>query len=328
MKHIITSALLGIAATISTYGQSSLTYGEPVVQPGNHKGYSNDTTRQKKAKVNNYNTGSYPPATHASEPVKADKKKEHSKQHTVTIPVAGSTPAGHASSRTTTSHFVGNTSVTRRGESLPVTDNQVIQLRKEMIPEGDTLVLTTLDYNLFYPKAQQGDSEAQRRIGLCYLFGTGIERDAREGREWIAKAAVNENTEAQYDMGVIYRDGYGVKENYEEAAYWFRKAARNGNAMAQLSTGLLFYDGKGVQQDYRIAAENFWRAAEQGNVEAAYRLGAMYREGLGMTKDLSKAYFYFNRAASKGEYKDAVSQAEALKQYYKPAYRRGSKGRR
>lgn len=181
----------------------------------------------------------------------------------------------------------------------------------------DTIRAT--DFSFYHKLANDGDTEAQRRVGICYLYGTGVDRDLKKGLDWIAKAAMNENTEAQYDLGVIFRDGYGVKVNLPDAAYWFRKAARNGNDKAQLSTGILFLEGKGVQQDYRIAAENFWRAAEQGNIDAAYRLACMYRDGIGMKKDLSKAYHYFRVAASKGEYKDAVRQAENLKSYAKPS---------
>lgn len=266
--------------------QSSMMQKEPVVQPGRH-----GLPSGKRPVLNNH---------HASEATGGAEMPD-------------STVSGEKSQ--TKISWTGVPA--DAGSDTEVSAVSTVAVSEPSAGLSDTI--RSADFSFYLKLANEGDTEAQRRVGICYLYGTGVKRDPRQGKEWIAKAALNENTEAQYNLGVMFRDGYGVKVNYPDAAYWFRKAARNGNAKAQLCTGLMFYEGKGVQQDYRIAAENFWRAAEQGNVDGAYRFAVMCRDGLGVPKDLSRAYHYFTVAASKGEYKDAAAQARDLKQYYRPA---------
>jgi TPR repeat protein len=49
---------------------------------------------------------------------------------------------------------------------------------------------------------------------------------------WVVKAAEQGNAEAQYRLGHMYYDGKGVKQNRVAAVMWFVKAAEQGNAAA------------------------------------------------------------------------------------------------
>lgn len=184
----------------------------------------------------------------------------------------------------------------------------------QTIPGETPIVIKSSDFSTYMAEAGNGDSEAMRRLAVCYQTGTGVEKDVRKAWEWYGKSAAAGNTEAEYDIGVLYRDGIGTARNYTESAYWFRKAASNGHALAMLNIAHQFAKGEGVLQDYRIAAENYWRAAEKGNAEGAYYYACMLRDGIGVEKNLSRAYTYFNQAAI-SEYKDALEQAIKLKQY-------------
>lgn len=182
-------------------------------------------------------------------------------------------------------------------------------------PEKETMkvdIIRAQDFPVYKKAAEEGDNEGMRLTGICYLYGTGTQKDERKGWEWIGKAASAGNTEAQYDLGCLYRDGLGVRQNYDESAYWFRRAARNGHGKAMLNIARQFAEGKGVLQDYRIAAENFWRAAERGEPEGMYQYAVMLRDGIGVDRNQKKALKWFEEA-SKQDYKDAKSQAEALR---------------
>jgi hypothetical protein len=56
---------------------------------------------------------------------------------------------------------------------------------------------------------------------------------SRESLENIMKAANQGNAEAQYRLGVLYAKGMGVKKDRREAYKWYRKAASQGHARAQ-----------------------------------------------------------------------------------------------
>ncbi|MGM9863927.1 MAG: tetratricopeptide repeat protein, partial [Lepagella sp.] len=309
LKKTLLAALVCAASTIA-YGQSSLTSGEEVVQPGRHVAQA-AKTHKKKATVNRYDSGktAVNPAYPASAPKEKREKTYHTEQYqgfTIRVaddehPLTKRTPAELPA--TTDNPSDGNVGMhPGASESASATAPspfapQLSTLNPQLSAYPDSILRAT-DFPIYLKGAEQGDSESMRRVGLCYIYGTGVDCDSKAGLKWLGKAAQHENTEAQYDIGVVFRDGYGVRPNPSDAAFWFRKAARNGNARAQLAAGLLFLEGRGVQQDSRIAAENFWRAAEQGNVDAAYRLACMYRDGVGMDRDPAKAYHYFTVAGS------------------------------
>ncbi len=82
--------------------------------------------------------------------------------------------------------------------------------------------------------------------------------------EQTRKLAEEGNAEAQYKMGRMYDEGLGVTQDYKEAAKWYRKAAEKGNAHAQYQMGTLCAQGKGVPKDRIEAAKWFGKAAQQG----------------------------------------------------------------
>lgn len=171
------------------------------------------------------------------------------------------------------------------------------------------IIIKATDFTTYLNGARTGDSEAQRRVAICYLYGTGTPRDTKEGIKWLGKAVNQRNTEAQYDLAVVYRDGIGIKQDYNEAHYWFEMAGRHDHPLALLNLGIMAEEGIGMLQDDRIALEQYWRAADRGNREAAYRLACMLRDGRGKPKDLVNAKKWFVAA---GDYKDAPSQAKAI----------------
>ena len=81
--------------------------------------------------------------------------------------------------------------------------------------------------------AEQGDADAQNRLGLMYANGTGVEKDYSEVVRWWTKAAEQGNVNAQFNLGIIYDLEFGVKKNQAEAVRWLTKAAEQGHDYAQ-----------------------------------------------------------------------------------------------
>ena len=109
-----------------------------------------------------------------------------------------------------------------------------------------------------------------------------------------------EQTEAQYQLGVRYIQGDGVPKDAGQAAIWLRKAAERGHAEAQFNLGVMHANGEGVPEDGGQAASWYRKAAEQGHADAQFNLGVMYAYGEGVTTDHMQAYAWFNLAASRG----------------------------
>ena len=90
----------------------------------------------------------------------------------------------------------------------------------------------------------------------------GVPEDFIEEAERIRKAADQGNADAQFRLGMRYYFGRGVQQDYTEAAKWFRKAAEQGYADAQFLLGILYEQGIGVPEDPREAARWYAKAAE------------------------------------------------------------------
>ncbi len=79
--------------------------------------------------------------------------------------------------------------------------------------------------NIWLPKAQAGDAEAQNYVGEIYEKGLGIEPDYELAHVWYKKAATQGNTKAQVNLGYLYEQGLGVQQNKTIAMKWYGKSS-------------------------------------------------------------------------------------------------------
>ena len=71
----------------------------------------------------------------------------------------------------------------------------------------------------FRKAAENGDADAQYKLGLSYFMGTnGFSNDDAEAFVWFQKAAKQKHTKAQVRLAICYNNGYGVEINDEPAA--------------------------------------------------------------------------------------------------------------
>jgi len=172
------------------------------------------------------------------------------------------------------------------------------------------------DYEIAYkewkPLAEQGDVDAQYRLGQMYLKGEGFPLDIEKAIYWWSKAAEQgvgwvqkrldkllevqkvlaqaEQGDAlsQYKLGLRYSDGEGIPQDFEQGAYWVNQAAEQGNADAQYQLWIWLYDGIGIAVD---RAKGFcWlaKAAEQGHAEAQSDIRIFAKEDTGNCEEAPK----------------------------------------
>jgi len=207
--------------------------------------------------------------------------------------------------------------------------NQDIQIQVERNKKIIELVLTPEDVNgigragvsLFIPKsyyeqfvgpAEQGNTEAQNKLGYAYFYGNGFKKDYKKSFYWFQKAAEQGDQFAQNELGEMYASGVGVLKDDKQAVNWYRKAAEQGDSEAQYNLGIAYLLGKGgVTQDYKQAFNWFKKAAEQGDSAAQYGLGLLYYLGDGVEQSYKEAFSLFQLSKnlrSKGQL--AVMYAE------------------
>jgi TPR repeat protein len=132
---------------------------------------------------------------------------------------------------------------------------------------------------LLRPRAEKGESEAQRILGHMYFWGQGVTQDYAAAMGWYRRAAEQGNTDAQFDVAERYYGGHGVPQDRAAAASWFRRGAEQGDGLCRFRLALMYEEGVGVPQDYalahmwlNLAAASEWRLAAQARDRVARRM--------------------------------------------------------
>ncbi|MGB2130164.1 MAG: tetratricopeptide repeat protein [Marinobacterium sp.] len=129
-----------------------------------------------------------------------------------------------------------------------------------------------IEFDRLLPLAEQGEGDAQNRIGEMYEFGYGVERDSDTAIQWYRKAADQGVVAAWHNIGRCYNFGTGVEQDYVQAETWYRKAAEQGHMDAMFFLGTLYSNahGQDTSVDTDIAAYAWMHnAAAMGNGTAA-----------------------------------------------------------
>jgi hypothetical protein len=150
-------------------------------------------------------------------------------------------------------------------------------------------------------RAEQGDPEAESRLGSFYYYGRGVEQSYAEAADWYRKAAEQGNAQAEFALGIMYLYGRGVVPDYPRGVDWYRRAAAQGDPRAQTALAALYFVGRVVPQDYEQAVSWYRKAAGQGNIEAQTSLGVMYLRGRGVPQSPAEARRWFEQAARQGD---------------------------
>jgi len=149
--------------------------------------------------------------------------------------------------------------------------------------------------------AEQGDTCSEELLGGCYSFGLGVAHDDIEAVKWHRKAAEKGWAVAQFNLACAYESGEGIAKDFVEAVKWYRKAAEQGDAPAQNNLGLMYMRGTGVETNEVESFKWELRAANQNNANAQYVTGLYYLGGTGVLKDYAEAYKWLNLASAQGD---------------------------
>ena len=85
----------------------------------------------------------------------------------------------------------------------------------------------------FKSLAEQGNVDAQFKLGRMYKGGNGVIQDGREAAKWYRLAAEQGNAEAQGELGLLYFQGWvDLKADYVLSYMWFNILASNGDESA------------------------------------------------------------------------------------------------
>ena len=115
---------------------------------------------------------------------------------------------------------------------------------------------------LYQESAENGDSDAQYKLGLLYLTGNGALQDFAEAAKWLKLAAEQGYALAQYELGLIYRMGHGVAIDQVQSYVWLNLAAAAGvqQAVAAREEVMRSLNGKQLAQAQKASRD--WLASK------------------------------------------------------------------
>ena len=117
------------------------------------------------------------------------------------------------------------------GENNVLSSDSVADLGRVLETEGKFA-----EARNFYQEQTGGTNlsaaTAEYGLGLMYLHGAGVPKDAAAGVHWLLQAAGQGNTRAQVDLAVLYFEGTEISQDEGEALRWFHKAADLGSVQA------------------------------------------------------------------------------------------------
>jgi hypothetical protein len=147
-----------------------------------------------------------------------------------------------------------------------------------------------------------GDAVSQRRLGILYEDGIGVKADHKEAIRWFRLAADQGDSEAQRRLANLYLAHESGTAAVADIWKYLQSAINQGNMTAMADGGLFnLYDFDAGNQDAAAeAVKYFTKSAEAGNDVGQMRLGRAYSLGLGVARDARLAQRWLSLAALQG----------------------------
>ena len=114
---------------------------------------------------------------------------------------------------------------------LKISNRGIIHLLSDHEPI-DAIEKIKEPMKIFHQSAEEGNAEAQYRLGLAYSLGHGVKMDYEEAVKWLMKSATRGYVKAQFYLGYFYSTGKGVVKDSQIAYGWLLLADKGGDDAA------------------------------------------------------------------------------------------------
>ncbi|KAF9900246.1 hypothetical protein EC991_007699 [Linnemannia zychae] len=164
----------------------------------------------------------------------------------------------------------------------------------ETIPKDDAKAL-----EWFLKAAHQGYAYAQFGVAIAMLeIHDDLDPETIPDTVvvWCRKAAKQNHGPAQAFMGVFFMGGYGVQKNARLASKFFHKAVDRSSGVAERGLGQLYDEGNGVSQNDSKAFEWYLKSAVQGLSGGQLKVAEQYENGKGVPANREKAIEWYTKA--------------------------------
>lgn len=130
-----------------------------------------------------------------------------------------------------------------------------------------------------YEEAHQGGKvEATVPLAKAYLFGQGVEEDAKKGFAYAKEAADNEDVQSCMLVGYCYESGIGTVRDEQKAFDYYQHSATQDNPTGLYYLARCYLNGTGVTRDTQKGQDLMNESAQLGCKNAQDFLEEQERE--------------------------------------------------
>lgn len=175
---------------------------------------------------------------------------------------------------------------------------------------------------IFVELAQYKYAPSMYYIAVCYINGTGINKNPQMAVKFLLEAAKGDFAEAQYDLARIIDKEEWVERDEHLALSWYSKAAEQNEPRALIEMAHRYADGILVDKDEEMCEEMLRRAAEQQHPDGLFefgiyqtnhnRNGIEYIKAAAELKHEKSLLYMLEHEDSMKNYKEAYKHAKAL----------------
>lgn len=180
--------------------------------------------------------------------------------------------------------------------------------QKPLVQTGFTLVKDAkLAASYFNMSANQGNLDAQYKLGVLYMTGIGVEQNYLQAIKYLSQAAQQGQTLARYHLGVLHKDGLGTPKNCNAAVKFFKHVVERAAWLGVVDQAFENYSSG---KDYHSALSTYQQCAELGVEVAQSNAAYMFDRGYGVkhflgnestnTEQLRRALELYKKAAEQG----------------------------
>ncbi len=148
--------------------------------------------------------------------------------------------------------------------------------------------------------AEQGDAEAQYRLGESYVAGGPFGHDDVAGLSWLSKAAEQGYAKALFSLSVMYDEGRGTPVDETRSHAYLVKAAGLGYVAAEHNLAIWCAERDHGPRARSDAAAWMLKAASKGDPESQFMLSDYLAKGYGGDVNAEQVTTWLRRSAMQG----------------------------
>jgi|GEM_PF-1163026 len=174
-----------------------------------------------------------------------------------------------------------------------------------MVPGHEKLFPIQQNFNkaasLYKEAAAKGNSVAQIRLALFYIFGIGVEKNPEAAFKLLKQGAEQGNKDGKFYLSLCYANSIAVAQDLKEATKLLRGLINERCVLNSFLKGFSDLAKISNQENLIKFTELFTPLAEQGDCDAQVILGYCSFYGIMVKESLEAADKWFTQAAQKGD---------------------------